>query len=227
MAQAGTVAENPVTGERMVFLRTAADTHGQLLRFDHFLKIGGFGPNEHIHPLQEEHFHVVEGRMGVVLDGQEHILEEGSDIAIPPGARHTWWNAGDIELHQITEFRPARSFEVFAETLAALGREEGIYKGLRLTLQFAVLSSSCPDNVYVTKPPVPVWVQKLAYPILARIAALFGYRRRYLQYALPEPGSSARSPHAATGPLAGGARPSGPGVREPADRLAERTHGGR
>ena len=191
MAHAGKVAENPVTGERMVFLATAAETNGELLRFDHFLKIGGFGPNEHIHPRQEEHFRVVKGKMGVVLNGTEHVIEEGGEISVPPGARHTWWNAGDVELHQVTEFRPALSFEVFAETLAALGRERGVYKGLPLTLQFAVLSSKCKDNVYVTKPRIPVLLQKLFYPVLALIARPFGYHKRYLEYALkPSAGSA-------------------------------------
>ena len=34
MARAGDVLENPVTGERIVFRRVAADTNGELLLFD-------------------------------------------------------------------------------------------------------------------------------------------------------------------------------------------------
>ena len=38
MAHAGAVIENPVVGDRIVFLRTTADTAGELLEFDLFAR---------------------------------------------------------------------------------------------------------------------------------------------------------------------------------------------
>lgn len=181
MARAGSVVENPVMGDRVVFRQTARDTGGELLQFDHFLKVGGYGPEEHIHPRQQEHFAVVSGTMGVRINGRDHLLHAGETMAVLPGTPHMWWNAGDVELHQITEFRPALKFEVFLETLAALGREEHVYTGLPLFLQFAVLSHACEGNVYVTRAPVPV--QKVVYRLLlAPLGQLFGYHARYMRY---------------------------------------------
>lgn len=181
MAIAGTVVENPVMGDRVVFRQTARDTGGALLQFDHYLKVGGYGPEQHIHPRQEEHFTVVRGTMAVRINGSDHLLHEGDTCAVLPGTPHRWWNAGDIELHQVSEFRPALKFETFIETLAALGREERVYEGSPLILQFAVLSNACPDNVYATRAPVPV--QKLAYRLLlAPLGRLLGYHARFHRY---------------------------------------------
>jgi hypothetical protein len=50
MARKGDVIENPITGEKIVFLQTAIDTNGEILEFDLFVKPGGYVAAEHIHP---------------------------------------------------------------------------------------------------------------------------------------------------------------------------------
>jgi hypothetical protein len=45
MAYAGQILENPVSGERIIFRKTASDTHGELLAFELFL-----APDGHVHP---------------------------------------------------------------------------------------------------------------------------------------------------------------------------------
>jgi len=184
MAKAGDVADNPAAEDRVIFKETAASTGGDLLRYDHFLKVGGRGPREHIHPRQEERFHVVSGAMGVRINGRERVLEKGNEATVPQGARHTWWNAGSRELHQITEFRPAGEFEVFVETLAAVGREKSAREGLPALLQFAVLNHESTSKVYITEPRIPVLAQKAMYRLLAPLAKRFGYYERYQRYAL-------------------------------------------
>jgi hypothetical protein len=61
MAHAGRIIHNPVSGERIEFLRTARDTDGRLLEFDLQLAAGGKVPGAHVHPEQEERFRVLEG----------------------------------------------------------------------------------------------------------------------------------------------------------------------
>jgi quercetin dioxygenase-like cupin family protein len=183
MTRAGDVIVNPATGDKIKFLKTARETKGELLQFQEWLKVGGVGPPEHIHPRQEEHFLVVKGTMGVSLNKKEHILKEGQEITVPRGAAHRWWNAGDVELDHISEFRPALRFDAFLQTLFALGREKNTYKGIPLILQFAVVSGENPDNVYVTE--LPVGVQKVLYKLLIPVTAALGYRKRYFKYGAP------------------------------------------
>lgn len=186
MAKKGETIEHPVTKERIIFRQTAQDTQGALLQFDDILQAGGIGPPEHIHPHQEERFEVIAGTMGVRVDGREQILHEGENIIVPPGSAHTWWNAGDDELHQITEFRPALKLETFFETFFGLARDGKCDKvGQPNFLQIAVMVPEY--DIYLSKPPIPM--QKALFAVLGPIARLLGYRASYPLYS----GSSVNS----------------------------------
>jgi quercetin dioxygenase-like cupin family protein len=63
MAHAGQIIHNPASGERITFLRTAVETEGELLEFELELTADGRVPGAHVHPEQEERFHVLEGTM--------------------------------------------------------------------------------------------------------------------------------------------------------------------
>ena len=50
-----------MSGERFTFLKTAADTNGELLQFELVLRPGGRIPIVHRHAAQEEVAEIVEG----------------------------------------------------------------------------------------------------------------------------------------------------------------------
>ena len=77
MAYTGQSFENPVSGERITFLQTAADTDGALLELELELSADGHVPGAHVHPEQEERFHVLEGALTVVVSGDERVLRLG------------------------------------------------------------------------------------------------------------------------------------------------------
>ena len=52
MVHADEVIENPATGERVVFRRTAAETRGELLEYEFVFRPRGFVAAEHVHPRQ-------------------------------------------------------------------------------------------------------------------------------------------------------------------------------
>jgi quercetin dioxygenase-like cupin family protein len=190
MAKAGDVIEHPVTRERIVFRQTAQETQGALLQFDDILQAGGIGPPEHIHPHQEERFHVVSGTMGVRVDGREQTLRAGESINVPAGAAHIWWNAGDEELHQITEFRPALKLETFFETFFGLARDGKCDKvGQPAFLQIAVMVPVY--DIYLSRPPM--LMQKALFAVLGPIARLLGYRSSYPQYSRSEASPALRA----------------------------------
>jgi quercetin dioxygenase-like cupin family protein len=183
MARPGDVIEHPVTRERIVFRQTAQETQGALLQFDDILQAGGIGPPEHIHPHQEERFQVVSGAMGVRVGGREQILRAGESIRVPAGVAHVWWNAGDEELHQITEFRPALKLETFFETFFGLARDGKCDKvGQPYFLQIAVMVPEY--DIYLSRPPM--LMQKVLFAVLGPIARLSGYRASYPKYSRSE-----------------------------------------
>ena len=54
MFHAGDVIENPVTGERITFIQTAAETNGEFVIVETVVQPGGAVATKHIHPHQEE-----------------------------------------------------------------------------------------------------------------------------------------------------------------------------
>lgn len=65
------------------------------LEVDALYEPGGGPPPAHLHPAQDEHFLVLEGRVHVLVNGSERELTEGDEIEIPRGAAHQMWNPGD------------------------------------------------------------------------------------------------------------------------------------
>ena len=73
------------------------------------------------------------GHLGVVLDGERHVLEAGEQLLIPPGTSHTFWNAGQGELRFITDVRPPGELQTYWGLML-------VWKSQRLDLQEIGLS---------------------------------------------------------------------------------------
>jgi mannose-6-phosphate isomerase-like protein (cupin superfamily) len=86
VAQTGEVLENPATGERVVFRRTAADTNGELLEYEFVFRPRGFVAAEHVHTRQTERHEVLAGRVGITVAGRKQVLEPGDAAVVPPGS---------------------------------------------------------------------------------------------------------------------------------------------
>lgn len=114
----GRIFENSISGERIVIRRSGSDTGGRLLVFDHFLPPGGHVPAGHVHPLQEERFTVIEGRMRFRLQGRTILAIPGDSVVIPPGAAHWFGNVGSGTSYARVEVRPALRMEDLFEATA-------------------------------------------------------------------------------------------------------------
>jgi mannose-6-phosphate isomerase-like protein (cupin superfamily) len=139
MAHAGQVLENPISGEKIVFRQTAADTDGELLAFELVLAPGGAVPGAHVHPEQEERFEVVSGAMAFRLGLERVVAGPGETVVVPAGRAHRFENAGDEPAHVLVEVRPALEMERLFETVITLARDgrclrSGMPKPLDLAL---------------------------------------------------------------------------------------------
>lgn len=70
MIRTGDTIENPITGERVTFLNTSADTDGEMVLIDVTVAPDGFVAAEHLHPYQSERFEVLEGEVEPGLAGR-------------------------------------------------------------------------------------------------------------------------------------------------------------
>jgi quercetin dioxygenase-like cupin family protein len=120
MARSGDRIENPATGERVTFLRTAADTGGELLELElEWLRPGQRAP-EHVHPQMEERYEVLSGTGAFRVGDDEQTAGPGDVVVVPPGTPHLGWNPTDKPVHLKVQFRPALRWEDFIERLFAL-----------------------------------------------------------------------------------------------------------
>ena len=178
MIRAGDTIENPVTGERIVFHRTSADTNGESVVIEAFVKPGGSVAAAHIHPSQDERFEILGGRVGFRLGEDELEAKAGDRILVPAGTTHTFWNAGDEEAHFVCEVRPALGFERLLETMFALAADgKTNRKGMPNPLRLAVIAGAHFDTVRLPFPPA--WIQRLGLAMAAPVGRLLGYREVY------------------------------------------------
>ncbi len=98
MAYTGDVIENPMTGQRLVFLVTSAESGGELFAAEGIFPPGGFAGVSHIHPHQDERFEVLAGQAAFDIDGVRQVLDAGNTIEVPRGTKHTFANAGADEM---------------------------------------------------------------------------------------------------------------------------------
>jgi quercetin dioxygenase-like cupin family protein len=180
MAKAGDELVNPVTGLRTVFRRTVHDTGGELLQVDWIGDPGWTTGPDHVHPLQEERFEVLSGKLGLRVEGIEHVLGEGEVIVGPAGYAHAAWNASsNDEVHALIDFRPALRTETVFETLARLAHDGKTNRAgaPKNPLLLALILHHYENEIYFVRPPLAL--QRMIFGALAKVARLLGYRAEY------------------------------------------------
>lgn len=196
MAKPGETIENPVTGERLIFRRTARETQGFQWEAEWFVKphtgpAPRTGRNRfaHFHPMVPERFEIISGSARYLLGGVERSTQGGETVSLPAGIPHIHpWNAGDDELHmrQIVELDKPQlegllSVETGFETLFGLARDRKVDKdGLPNPLQMAVIIYAGQPITYVDG--FPILVQQLLFGVLAGVGQLAGFRASYPAY---------------------------------------------
>ena len=185
MAYAGQTLENPVSGERITFRATAADTEGALVAIDLELPAGRRVPGPlHIHPKQEERFEVVEGTMRFRMAHKRIVAGAGEVVVVPAGVAHDFANAGETEAHVRVEIRPALKMERMFETAVALAEQGRTTRGgIPKPLDLALFTREFDDEVRAAFPPR--WVQRAALAPLAWLASRRGRGRAVM--VLPDP----------------------------------------
>lgn len=182
MAIVGETIENPLSGERITWVQTAASSNGEVLACDLELRPGAAVAAEHRHLRQEERFTVTSGTIDLSIAGVDRSLAAGEHAVVPPGVAHHWWNSGSGSSVVRVELRPALESEVFFETLFGLARDgktnaKGVPDLLQIAVAYADLGDSCSR---LARPPVAV--QKIVLTPLVPLARRLGKRAVYHAY---------------------------------------------
>ena len=178
MAFTGQTISNPVSGEQITFLQTAADTAGELLEFELALSPDGHVPGAHVHPEQEERFHVLEGTMKFRMGLRRIVAEAGDTVVVPAGRVHRFANGGDSTARCRVEVVPALDMEQLLETTVELALEGNVTrKGMPKPLHLALFVRRFAREVRAPFPPA--WMVRTLMAPLAALASRRGHAERY------------------------------------------------
>ena len=179
MAYTGQIIENPVSGERITFLQTAESTGGELLEFELTLTPDGHVPGAHVHPEQEERFHVLEGEMTFRLGARKIVAGPGETVIVPAGRMHRFANRSGAPVKARVEVSPALDMEVLLETTTELALEGNVTrKGMPRPLHLALFVRRFEREVRAPFPPA--WTVRVLMAPLAALARRRGHAERYV-----------------------------------------------
>jgi len=108
-------------GKEQLWLRRVADGNGgEILEVDGRLLPGVNGPPLHAHYQLSEETTVTSGQLGVLLDGEELVVQPGETSVFPPGSKHRWWNAGEGPVEFSGRAIPAGDLDQYLQGVFAL-----------------------------------------------------------------------------------------------------------
>lgn len=176
MAHAGEVIEHPIFRHRATFIRTAADTDGELLELQFTIGPGGPRLLPHIHRLQLEQFEMLDGSLQFSIAGRRLDRARGERVEVPPGISHSFHNVTSVPAGFRVVYRPALRLEDYFTALYALGAAGNVNRqGFPNPLWLAVLMSDFPDEFFYL-PQIPWWLQRALAAPLTLMGRLLGYR---------------------------------------------------
>jgi len=178
MIKQGDTITNKRTGQVMLFLKTGAETKGELLQIDCVSPPSAMREPEHIHPFQENKFEILSGSCTFSIDGKEQLAKVGETVTIAPNVRHLFWNSGNVDARYIQEFRPALTIAEFFNTFFALSRDGKLNEqGIPNFFHASIIMLAHNKDIRVISPPWPI--QYLTYKVLAPLGRLMGYKPYY------------------------------------------------
>jgi mannose-6-phosphate isomerase-like protein (cupin superfamily) len=132
----------------------------------------GAGVPEHLHPHIEERFEILEGDWSFEVNGEKRRAGPGDRLVVRAGARHKFANVGPGRGRFVAEIEPAMDMEGFFTESAELAqagmfKRPGVPRGMRGTLAVSEFAERYSALTIMTSPPR--WLQRLAFPLLARI----------------------------------------------------------
>ena len=93
-------------GDRVTFLATGAESHGNCFIVEGIIAPGG-GPPPHLHHAEDESFYMLEGNATFHAGGQTIHAKPGDFIHVPRGTVHSIKNEGTTPAKAIVIISPA------------------------------------------------------------------------------------------------------------------------
>ena len=178
MAYTGQTIVNPVSGERITFRRTSADTDGEYLEIEVELTPDGAVPGMHVHPHQQERFEVLSGNVRFRKGLKKLDAKAGDVLVVEPGKAHKFKNTGEENAAIRVRVTPALDMERLLETAVGLAQDGRVTRnGMPGPLDLALFVSEFKNEV--RGPGSPGWIQRASLAPLGWLARRRGRAERY------------------------------------------------
>ena len=143
------------TGETICFVKTGKDTNGAYAEIICTVPAGKKGPPSHIHPLQDENFEVIEGKLELSAGSKKIILEPGQSFNVTARKVHTFSNPYDCEMKFKATYKPALNIDYFlVQSFNELNNHPNIKKSLvQLIVDFEYTLKQIPGQFVIAGIP--------------------------------------------------------------------------
>ena len=170
---------NHITGETFRCISSSAEAYVT----EWIVQPGGFVPFEHVHPAQEEVFHVKQGELRAVIDGHEQIITAGQTVIIPRGARQIAFNNKPAVLRCVLEYRPGLdSYQMF-QCFGGLALDGDInHWGLANPMKMMYFMRKANARALARPSYIPGLIFRLLLNIFFVVGSISGWERLYKKY---------------------------------------------
>lgn len=164
-------------GERIAFNNTRELTKGARSEGMLTLAARSGGPLTHVHIGQTESFEVISGKLLVIMDNKEHVINAGQTITIPNNVVHTFKNANANEpVEAKFWFEPALNAEWMLQTLGESAMDNGGDWAKASLLQMGYLMYLLRREYRLGG--LPNWLQDVIFGLLYRLAIITGEAKK-------------------------------------------------
>ncbi|KAL0482738.1 polyketide synthase [Acrasis kona] len=138
-------------------------------------------PPTHFHCLATEEFQVIQGSIGVDVDGKEIILTKGKSFVVQPLVKHTFWAVGEenVEVKLKITFPTDQKIGFFDDTFF-----ENFYGTMRDTKNnpnpIGLMYKLLENDVYLAE--IPLSISKLLQHMLRLVAPIMGFKVHHEEY---------------------------------------------
>ena len=162
-------------GERLTFLGRELRDGVEYVQVENQVSPGA-GPPMHVHHQQHESLHILEGKMGIeVLGEQPYFLHKGESATFEAGIAHRFWNAGESMLHCKGEIWPPHNIEYFLGEIYRSSRENG--SGRPGAFDSAYLLRKYRTEFDMIG--IPGFVKKVIFPVILFLGKLGGKEKQF------------------------------------------------
>jgi quercetin dioxygenase-like cupin family protein len=166
-------------GDSIELLETSAMNGGARVRARITFKAGAPLPRSHVHPVQDETYEVLSGRLAYRLNEDKRIAEAGETVTLPRGVSHQHYAEGPGDAVTVVTMTPGLDFDYLVENFFGLNSETSYANGPS-KIQVIIWMSKLKAGIFL--PGVPIGVQTAIARLVTPVAYRFGYRAVYRRF---------------------------------------------